>query len=187
MVSTGLYVRLEAKPGKEQEVDRFLCSALPLVQEEPATTAWFAIRMGTSTFGIFDVFPDEAGRQAHLLGKVAAALMEKAPELLAEPPKIEKVEVLESKLASPSTGGKHRYAGYNVAGAEIPMQVGSELRITNAGEIIIDNPELELADDRAAADAVLSYQFNSKANEHVIRLLEPVANRRHLKEHKADD
>ena len=98
MVHVGLFVRLEAKPGKEAEVESFLHSGLPLAQEEPATTAWFAIRLGPSTFGIFDAFPDEAGRQAHLTGPIAAALMAKASELLAQPPSIEKVDVLASKL-----------------------------------------------------------------------------------------
>lgn len=98
MVKLALYVRLEAKPGKEQEVADFLRSGLPLVEEEPATVAWFGIQMGPSTFGIFDAFPDEAGRQAHLSGKVAAALMAKASDLLAEPPKIAKVDVLAAKL-----------------------------------------------------------------------------------------
>ena len=73
-------------------------SGLPIVNEEPATTAWFGIRLGPSTFGIFDAFPDEAGRQAHLSGKVAAALMEKAGELFSEPPSIENVDVLAAKL-----------------------------------------------------------------------------------------
>jgi quinol monooxygenase YgiN len=98
MVKVALYVRLEAKPGKESEVERFLKDGLPLVQQEPATSAWFGIRMGPSTFGIFDAFPDEAGRQAHLNGKVAAALMAKASELLAQPPKIEKIDILAAKL-----------------------------------------------------------------------------------------
>jgi len=98
MVKTALLVRLEAKPGKETEVETFLRGGLPVVQEEPATTAWFAIRIGPSTFGIFDAFPDEAGRQAHLNGKVAAALMAKASEMLAQPPVIEKVDVLAVKL-----------------------------------------------------------------------------------------
>lgn len=83
MVKVALFVRLEAKPGKEKEVESFLLGGLPLVEEEPATTAWFGIRLGPSTFGIFDAFPDEAGREAHLSGKVAAALMAKAPELFA--------------------------------------------------------------------------------------------------------
>ncbi len=98
MVKVALLVRLEAKPGKEAEVESFLKSGLALVEEEPATTAWFAIRMGPTTFGIFDAFPDEAGRQAHLAGKVAAALMAKAAELFAEPPAIEQVDVLAAKL-----------------------------------------------------------------------------------------
>ena len=98
MVTVALYVRLEAKPGKEAEVESFLNSGLALVQEEPETTAWFAIRMGPSTFGIFDAFANESGRQAHLDGKVAAALMEKASDLLAQPPDIKKVDVLAAKL-----------------------------------------------------------------------------------------
>jgi quinol monooxygenase YgiN len=98
MVKVGLYVRLEAKPGKEGDVEAFLRSGLALVEQEPATTAWFAIRMGGSTFGIFDAFPDEAGRQAHLAGRVAAALMAKAPELLAKAPSIDRVDVLAAKL-----------------------------------------------------------------------------------------
>ena len=75
MVKVALYVRLEAKAGREKDVESFLRGGLAIVQEEPATTAWFAIQMGPSTFGIFDAFPDEAGRQAHLTGRVAAALM----------------------------------------------------------------------------------------------------------------
>ena len=98
MVTVALFVRLEAKPGKEKEVENFLRSGLPIVQAEPATTAWFGIRLGPSTFGIFDAFPNEAGRQAHLTGQVAAALMAKAGKLLAQPPSIEKVDVLAAKL-----------------------------------------------------------------------------------------
>jgi quinol monooxygenase YgiN len=98
MVSLALFVRLEAKPGKEAEVESFLRAGLSMVQQEPATTVWFAIRLGPSTYGIFDAFPDESGRQAHLTGQVAAALMAKAPELLAQPPVIEKADVLASKL-----------------------------------------------------------------------------------------
>ena len=98
MVTVALLVRLEAKPGKEVEVESFLKSGLAIVEEEPDTTAWFAIRIGQSTFGIFDAFPDDSGRQAHLSGKVAAALMAKASELLAQPPIIEKVDVLAAKL-----------------------------------------------------------------------------------------
>ncbi len=98
MVKTALLVRLEAKPGKEAEVETFLRGGLAVVQEEPSTIAWFAIRLGPSTFGIFDAFPDDVGRQAHLSGRVAAALMAKATELLAQPPAIEKADVLAAKL-----------------------------------------------------------------------------------------
>lgn len=98
MVNFGLFVRLEAKPGKEAAVESFLRGGLPLVEAEPATIAWFGIRLGPSTFGIFDVFEDEAGRQAHLLGRVAEALMAKAPELFASAPVIETLDVLAAKL-----------------------------------------------------------------------------------------
>ena len=97
-VSVALLVRLEAKPGKEAEVEAFLKGGLAIVIGEPATTAWFAIRMGPTTFGIFDAFPDDKGRQAHLTGRVAAALMAKAGELLSKPPTIDKVDVLAAKL-----------------------------------------------------------------------------------------
>lgn len=97
-VKKALWVKLEAKPGQEEMVAKFLAGALPLVNEERATVAWFGIRLGPSTFAIYDAFPDEQGRDAHLSGKVAAALMAKAPELLAKPPSIEKVDVLASKL-----------------------------------------------------------------------------------------
>ncbi|MBA2304107.1 MAG: antibiotic biosynthesis monooxygenase [Acidobacteria bacterium] len=98
MVKVALLVRLEAKPGQEAAVEAFLRGGLDIVQDEPATTAWFALRLGPSTFGIFDAFPDEAGRQAHLTGRVAAALMAKASELFSQPPVIEKVDVLAAKL-----------------------------------------------------------------------------------------
>jgi quinol monooxygenase YgiN len=98
MVKVGLLVQLKAKPGKEAQVESFLRSGLPLAEAEPATTAWFAIKMGPSTFGIFDVFPDNAGRQAHLTGPIAAALMAQAADLLTEAPAIEKVDVLAAKL-----------------------------------------------------------------------------------------
>ncbi len=98
MVTVALLARLEANPGKEEAVAEFLRGALPVVQGESATTAWFAIRMGPSTFGIFDVFPDESGRQAHLTGQVAAALKEKGAELFAQAPDIQKIDVLASKL-----------------------------------------------------------------------------------------
>lgn len=97
-VNVALFVRLEVKPGKEAEVEKFLRGGLALVEQEPDTTVWFGIRLGPTTFGIFDAFPNEAGRQAHLTGKVAAALMAKASELFSQPPSIEKVDVLAAKL-----------------------------------------------------------------------------------------
>jgi quinol monooxygenase YgiN len=98
MVTTGLIVRLHPKIGKEAELAAFLADALPLVQNEPETVAWFAVRTDTSSFAIVDVFPDEAGRQAHLGGAVASALADRAAELLAAPPQIERVDVLAVKL-----------------------------------------------------------------------------------------
>jgi quinol monooxygenase YgiN len=97
-MSVGLLVRLEAKPGKEAEVAAFISGALSLAQQEPATTTWYALRLGPSTFGIFDTFPNDEGRRAHLAGPIAAALMAKASALLSVPPAIEKVDVLAEKL-----------------------------------------------------------------------------------------
>ena len=96
MVKVGLLVRFDALPGKEEEVASFLEGALPLVNDEASTLVWHAIRLGPSTFGIFDAFPDEAGRQAHLNGKVAAALLGSVGDLVSQPT-IEEVEVLASK------------------------------------------------------------------------------------------
>jgi quinol monooxygenase YgiN len=98
MVTVGLLVTLEAKPGKEADVERFLEGGLPIVNDEPDTIAWFAIKMGPSTYGIFDVFPSDAGRQAHLQGRVAEALMAQAADLFAEPPDIGQLDVLAAKL-----------------------------------------------------------------------------------------
>ena len=94
MVTKGLLVRLEAKAGKESDVEAFLKSALPLVQEEPETTAWFAIKLSATEYGIFDVFPDDAGRDAHLSGPIAKALMANAESLLASAPSIQKIDIL---------------------------------------------------------------------------------------------
>jgi quinol monooxygenase YgiN len=97
MVKYALLARLEARPGKEQELSDFLKSALPLAQQETKTIQWFALQTGPSTFGIFDTFEAEDGRQAHLAGPIAKALMEKAPELLAKDPVIEQVTLLAVK------------------------------------------------------------------------------------------
>lgn len=98
MVSVALFVRLQAKAGKEAAVAAFLESGLALANQEAATPVWFALRFGPSTFGIFDAFEGEAGRDAHLAGPIAAALMAQAADLLAVPPSIEKVDVIAAKL-----------------------------------------------------------------------------------------
>ena len=98
MVKVALFVRLEAKPGKETDVANFLKSALAMANQEATTPVWFAQRLGPSTFGIFDAFADEAGRKAHLAGPIAAALMANADELFAVPPQIDQVDVLAAKL-----------------------------------------------------------------------------------------
>lgn len=98
MTNLALYVQLEAKPGKEKQLADLLTSAVPLVEAEKDTTAWFAMKMGPSTFGIFDAFSSEEGREAHLSGEVARTLMAKAPELLAKTPQIHKIDVIADKL-----------------------------------------------------------------------------------------
>lgn len=98
MVRVALYVRLQAKPGKEASLEAFLKGALPLAQQETDTPVWLALKFGPSTFGIFDAFAGQAGRQAHLEGAIAEALMANAAHLLAEMPCIEPVDVLAAKL-----------------------------------------------------------------------------------------
>jgi quinol monooxygenase YgiN len=98
MVTVGILATLKAKPGKADEVAEFLRSALPLAEDEKDTTAWFAVKIDESTFGIFDVFPSQEGRQAHLNGPIAAALMAKASDLLSEAPDIKPVDILAAKL-----------------------------------------------------------------------------------------
>jgi len=98
MTKVALFVRLYAKPGKEAEVEKFLAGALPLAQGEAKTPVWFALKFGKGEFGIFDAFADDSGRKAHLSGPIAAALMARAGELLAQPPKIEQVDLLASKV-----------------------------------------------------------------------------------------
>jgi quinol monooxygenase YgiN len=98
MLTLSLFVRLEAKPGKEKDVAAFLQQGLELANQETTTPLWFALRLGPTTFAIFDAFENESGRQAHLNGPIAKALMENAPNLLASPPSIERAEVLGAKL-----------------------------------------------------------------------------------------
>ena len=98
MLTLGLFARLEAKPGKEDELAAFLKHGLRLANQETTTPLWFALRLAPTTFAIFDSFADEAGRQNHLNGPIAQALMAQAPNLLAQPPVIERLEVLGAKL-----------------------------------------------------------------------------------------
>jgi quinol monooxygenase YgiN len=98
MIKVALFVRLEAKAGKEADLEKFLEAGLSMANQEATTPLWFALRLGPSTFGIFDAFSDESGRQAHLTGPIAKALMANAPELLAQAPSIEKLDVLGAKL-----------------------------------------------------------------------------------------
>jgi len=105
MLSRGLFVRLEAKPGKEKDVAAFLMQGLQMASQEKTTPLWFALRLGPSTFGVFDLLHDEPGRQAHLNGPIAKALMANAPTLLAQPPSIEKTEVLGAKISKEVCSG----------------------------------------------------------------------------------
>jgi quinol monooxygenase YgiN len=99
MSKLAIWAQLEAKPGKEKELEAFLKSAQPLAEREAGTVTWYAIKLGPGKYGIFDTFADENGRNAHLNGEIAKALFAKADELLAQAPKIEKPEVLASKTA----------------------------------------------------------------------------------------
>ena len=103
MIKFALFARLEAKPGKEAEVQQFLEAGLAMAREEKTTPIWFALRISPTTFGILDAFEDEAGRQTHLAGPIAQALMAKAPELFAKPPAIEPIDVLGLKNAAPAS------------------------------------------------------------------------------------
>lgn len=101
MIQFALFVRLESKPGKEAEVEQFLQAGLEMSYAEQTTPVWFALRLSPTTFGIFDAFHDEEGRQAHLNGPIAQALMAKADDLFATPPSIESIDVLGMKTAKP--------------------------------------------------------------------------------------
>ena len=98
MLTYSLLVRLEAKPGKENDVAAFLSQGLELANQERTTPVWFALRLGPTTFAIFDAFENEAGRHAHLAGPIAKALMDNAPALLSSSPVIERADVLGAKL-----------------------------------------------------------------------------------------
>lgn len=97
MVHYALYGSLKARPGKEAELEAFLKQAAEMAKKESGTVTWYAIREDDGLYGIFDTFNDEGGREAHLNGEIAKALMGKAGELLAEPPKIHKIAVIATK------------------------------------------------------------------------------------------
>jgi quinol monooxygenase YgiN len=107
MDQVAIWAVVESKPGKENEVEAFLKSAQPLAEREPQTTNWYAVKLGPSKFAIFDTFPDEKGRQAHLTGEIAKALMAKAPELFSKPPEIHQLSILAAKTpkATGAAGG----------------------------------------------------------------------------------
>src|SRR6516165_7000312 len=140
MTKYALYIPLEAKPGKEKEVADFLRSAVPLVNAETGTISWFAIQEGPSSFAIFDTFDDEAGRDAHLNGKVAAALMEeaKAGDLFAKAPDIHKLEILAAKRPTPATFQPKR----QMTGETIPMMaiVVTDRAAGTAGMKLVERP-----------------------------------------------
>lgn len=98
MPKYALFVRMDAREGKEAEIEQFLKDGLSIVEHEPATLSWYALKLGPGSYGIFDTFPDEEGRKAHLMGEVAKALMEKAHDLFLSPPSIEQINVLAAKL-----------------------------------------------------------------------------------------
>jgi quinol monooxygenase YgiN len=116
MLSLGLFVRLEAKPGREQEVADFLMQALQMANQEATTPLWFALRLGPSTFGVFDAFSNEPGRQAHLNGPIAKALMARAPQLLSAPPAIDRTEILGGKIAAEAMSGRQTQRADDSAG-----------------------------------------------------------------------
>jgi quinol monooxygenase YgiN len=113
MVRVGLLVRMKAKTGRELDVENLLREALGAVDAEPDTLVWFGVRLGPDSFAIFDAFPDDEGRQAHLQGRVAATLMERAPELLEEQPTIELVDIIAGKLPGIPVGVSGQVAGGN--------------------------------------------------------------------------
>ncbi|HEX4001402.1 MAG TPA: antibiotic biosynthesis monooxygenase [Candidatus Acidoferrales bacterium] len=106
MSQLAIWAQLEAKPGKEKEVEEFLKSAQPLAEREAGTLTWYAIKMGPGKYGIFDTFADEAGRNAHLNGDIAKALMAKASELFSKPPEIAKPEILAYKARAASAASR---------------------------------------------------------------------------------
>jgi quinol monooxygenase YgiN len=141
MISRGLLVRLEAKPGKDDDVEQFLRSALPLVQAEAGTKAWFALRFGRGEYGIFDVFPDDAARDAHLNGPVAQALKQRGNELFAKPPEIHKLDVLADKLPAGSNGVHDTKGLLLTFKAKSGHEMEVEQFLRSAQPLVMDEPK----------------------------------------------
>lgn len=98
MSQLAIWVELEAKPGKEQEVTNFLKSAQSLAEREQGTITWYAMRLGGPKFGIFDTFADERSRETHMNGEIAKQLFSRAKELLVKEPQIHKIDLLGAKV-----------------------------------------------------------------------------------------
>ena len=98
MPNVALWVQLEAKKGKEAEIEKFLRDGLPIVNNEPGTITWYALKLSPTSYAIFDTFADSKEREAHLAGDIAKALTEKASELFAKPPTIERIDILAAKM-----------------------------------------------------------------------------------------
>jgi quinol monooxygenase YgiN len=141
MVTHGLLVRLEARAGKNEEVEAFLRSALPMVQAEPATTAWYAVRFGRGEYGIVDFFPNETGRQGHLNGAVARALMAQADALFEQPPRIDQVAVLADKLPAAASTGSVTKAILLTFKAKQGHDADVEQFLRDARPLVMDEPE----------------------------------------------
>jgi quinol monooxygenase YgiN len=97
MSKLALYVRLIPKAGKEAEVEAFLKQGAAMAKDEPGTKTWYGLKEDDNVYSVFDTFDDEAGREAHLNGAIAKALMAKADELFAEPPHISKISIVANK------------------------------------------------------------------------------------------
>ncbi|HEU4860791.1 MAG TPA: antibiotic biosynthesis monooxygenase [Chitinophagaceae bacterium] len=96
--TVALWVQLEAKKGKEAEVEKFLRDGLSVVNREPGTVTWYALKLGPTSYGIFDSFSDAKGREGHLTGEIAKALNERSSELFSKPPTIERIDILAAKM-----------------------------------------------------------------------------------------
>lgn len=141
MVSKGLLVRLDVKSGKDADVETFFRAALPMIQQETNTRAWFAIRFGKSEYGIFDVFESEEAREEHLSGSVAKILTQQINTLFSEPPKIERVDILARKLPVVPLKQPNTKAVLLTFKAKEGHQVEVERFLTNAEAMAMEEPD----------------------------------------------